>query len=275
MHRPIAQAALLLFSGLLLGSCSQAPESSEEASMAAPDITGSSAARGVAFDFNFTFALPARAIAKVQRQHVAACEQLGIARCRIVGVGFDQEARDQASGSLSLLLAPTDAYGFAGRAVDVVEAAKGEIDTALVRGRDAGGALVQARQSQNDAGAEIARLEARLRQAGLSEGERRDLSAKLEELHRSAGEQTATVRENTEALAVTPVSFRYVDQGALKGENRFLRATSQSWTGVQDMLIIGVILLGYLLPWALVIGGAIYLVRLVRRRLRRSDEVSA
>ena len=50
---------------------------------AGPDVAPS-AAPGVAFDYSYTFRLADDRIAKVQEEHAAACETLGIQRCRIV-----------------------------------------------------------------------------------------------------------------------------------------------------------------------------------------------
>ncbi|HMN84711.1 MAG TPA: hypothetical protein PKA74_01795, partial [Bauldia sp.] len=44
------------------------------------------AAPGVAFNYRYAFSLPAGQIAAAQEAHAAACEQLGIARCRITGM---------------------------------------------------------------------------------------------------------------------------------------------------------------------------------------------
>ncbi|MBB4856745.1 hypothetical protein HNO88_000042 [Novosphingobium chloroacetimidivorans] len=270
MRGMFLRTATALAPVLLIVACGKAEQPAEESAsttdMAAPDVTGSSATRGVAFVFNYTFALPARAIAKVQRQHVTECERLGATRCRVTGITFDQQHGKSASGSLNLLLAPGDAYTYAGRAADIVEAAKGEIDTAMVDGRDAAGAIDQARNSQADARAEIARIDARLRAKNLSESERSTLTTRLEELHRAAGEQVSVQRESESALATTPVSFHYVEHGALGGDNRFIRAAGQSWGGVQDALILGMILLGYLLPWAVLIGAGVFIVRWLQRR---------
>lgn len=253
---------------ILLAGCSQAPQSGEDtaAEVQAPDITGSSAAAGVAFTFNYTFLLPAKAIAKVQRQHVTACEQLGIDRCRINGITFNQTKTDQASGSLSLLLAPADAYRFSGDAVRAVEAVKGEIAEARVEGRDAIGAGEQATQGQSSAQSEMTVLQERLKQPNLSEMERRDLNLQLQEQRRLSQENAAARQESRRSLTVTPVSFSYNGQGALAGEGRFSRAARESWNGLQDMLIVVMVVMGYLLPWALVIGIGYYTVQRFKRR---------
>ena len=262
----------LLAPVLLMTGCGQASDQAGE-SMAGTDVTGSSAAKGVAFDFSYDFTLPARAISKVQRQHVTLCEQLGATRCRITGIRYDQTAPDQATGSLDLLLSPADAYRAASAAVDLVEAAHGQIDRALVAGSDAAGAIDGAREAQGDVSAQIQQLEARLKQPKLTEAERIAISGRLELLRESATEQARTQREAQRSLAVTPIHMTYASQGALVGESRFARAAAQSWSGLQDMLILVIVVAGYGIPWLLAGGLVVYLVRRLQRytRSRRSE----
>ena len=252
---------------ILLAGCGEAPK--EEAG---EDFTRSSAAQRVSFAFDYRFALPPKAIAKVQRQHVTACERLGVARCRMVGISYSQQNSDDATASLDLRLAPSDAFSFANQGVDAVEAAKGEIETAFVKGEDAGAKIDQAEQGKAEARAEIARLEARLKQAGLSDGERRDLSARQEQLHQTLQQNSNAQREGEQSLATTPVNFSYASQGALNGENRFARAAMQSWQGLQTMAILIMVVLGYLVPWVLVAAVVLYLFRFVRKRVRLNED---
>ena len=47
-----------------------------------------SAAPGVAFNYRYAFRLPGERISAVQEQHAAACEKLGLDRCRITGMRY-------------------------------------------------------------------------------------------------------------------------------------------------------------------------------------------
>ena len=258
----------------LSAGCGKAPDSAQEATadQAGTDITGSSAARGVAFQFSYDFILPARAISKVQRQHVAQCEQLGLARCRVSGIRYDQRSPTQAAGSLDLLLAPSDAYRFASNAIGIVEAGSGQIDKALVEGSDAQSTIVQAQEQKGDVETEIQRAEARLKDKGLTRSERDSLNAQIEQWRRQALEQAQTQRSAAQSLAISPVHFGYDSQGALHGENRFIRAVAQSWSGLVDMIILAVIVLGYAIPWLLIGGAIIFGLRKVGRIRERKAE---
>jgi hypothetical protein len=271
MRRRFCKASGLLVPALLISACSKAPDQAGESS-AGIDVTGSRAAKGVAFDFSYDFILPARTISKVQRQHVTLCEQLGAGRCRISGIRYDQTAPDHATGSLDLLLSPADAYRTASAAVDTVEQAHGLIDRALVSGSDAAGAIDDARAAQEDTSTQIRQLEARLKQPKLTEAERMDITGRLDLLRQGAAEQARTEQDGQRSLTVTPIHMTYDSQGALTGENRFARAAAQSWSGLQDMLILVMVVAGYAIPWLLVGALAIYLTRRFQRYNRRHVE---
>jgi plasmid stabilization system protein ParE len=263
--RGIATAIVgLVLPVLLLSGCGSAENPADQA--AGPDFTSSSATRGVAFSFNYEFTLPPKAISKVQRQHVAACEQLGASRCRITGVAFDQRSGDAAEAALDLLLATTDAYRFASQGVDAVEAAKGEIASAVVQGSDAATGIAEAKQGETDTYGEINRIEAQLKDRKLPSVERSRLISRLEQLRQTLSEQAKSKRDGEQSLAVTPVHFGYDSEGVLAGENRFVRAAYQSWNGLQTMLVMVLVVLGYVLPWALLAAAVTYGIRFGRKR---------
>ena len=64
------------------------PAAQEAASDAAGPDVALNAAPGVAFDYSYTFRLADDRIAKVQDEHAAACETLGVQHCRIVDVRY-------------------------------------------------------------------------------------------------------------------------------------------------------------------------------------------
>src|SRR5690349_9797876 len=100
--------AFALFTALLLAGCgggsedhSSAPTRSDAADSVAeesdqpraPGVTPT-AAPGVAFNYHYAFDLPGLRISAVQEQHAASCERLGVSRCRITGMNFEQNGED-------------------------------------------------------------------------------------------------------------------------------------------------------------------------------------
>lgn len=247
-----------------------APASKAEASVpgkAGPDI-GSAVAPGVAFTYQYAFTLPAKAISGVQREHAAACERLGTARCRVTGMRYEQPGEDEVAASLDFLLAPDLAHRFGSEGIAAVEAADGEVDQASVNGEDAGGAVTLSQQNSAANQAEIERLETRLSAKGLGKDERAELTRRVEDLRGVLRGEAELRRGKEAAIASTPVSFAYSSEGLLGSQGSFGKAAGASWGNVETMLSVMVLVLGYAFPWLLLAGVVILAWRLLKARRR-------
>ncbi len=71
-----------------------ASESMSADAVAGPNVRVS-AAPGVAFNYRYAFRVPDAKIAAVQEEHAAACETLGLSRCRITGMRYSLIDEDQ------------------------------------------------------------------------------------------------------------------------------------------------------------------------------------
>lgn len=264
---PIPLIALSI--ALLLSAC--ADKKSEEAASdqsattesAGPAISGA-VAPGVAFRYNYAFTLPGKSISQVQRQHAAACQNLGPSRCRVTAIAYDQPGEDQVSAQLDLLLAPDLAHRFANEGIAAVERAEGELDNAHVVGENAGDAikLSQADSAANEA--EIARIEARLAAKGLTNAERVELRQQIATLREQQRGQAQDRKAKEASIATTPVVFGYASEDILSGKGTFSKAAGASWSSVQSLLAFVTLLLGLALPWALLAAGGFYLWRALR-----------
>ena len=98
MRRSLAFALLLLTAGCDRASDHENATRADDR-LSGPTGVGPTAAAGVAFNYLYTFRLPAERIAGLQEEHATACEKLGAARCRITGMVYrlsgerDVEAR--------------------------------------------------------------------------------------------------------------------------------------------------------------------------------------
>lgn len=258
-------AALALAAGL--GACSQQQEASEdlktfdveetqtEAASRAPGITPT-AAPGVAFNYQYGFVLPDGNISAAQEAHAAACEKLGMSRCRITGMTYQLDGRDRVHGTLRLSIDPLLARGFGKDAIAVIAAQEGRLRSAEITGDDQNPALDDAARRQGNADQRIAQLEADLAKA-KGENERvqlreqiRQLRAEIEQAQGQAAEAEARIRR-------TPMTFTYQGGGAsgrgFDGENPVVEA----WYLFVDSLatLVSFVLKGLalLLPWVLLL----------------------
>lgn len=234
---------------------------------AGPDI-GGAVAPGVAFTYQYAFTLPAKAISGIQRQHAAACERLGTARCRVTGMRYEQPGEEKVTATLDFLLAPDLAHRFGAESIAAVEAANGKVDQASVNGEDAGSVITLSQQNSAANQVEVERLEARLKAGGLGKDERGELTRRIENLRAQMRDEVEIRRGKEAAIASTPVSFAYSSEGLLGTKGSFGKAVGASWGNVETMFSVMVLILGYAFPWLLLAGVAILAWRLIKARRR-------
>jgi hypothetical protein len=239
-----------------------APPAPAEARGPRPPGVAPTAAPGVAFNYGYAFELPAERIAPIQEQHASACEKLGVENCRITGMRYELTGEDEVRAQLAFKLNPALARKFGREAIDMVDKADGRLTLAQITGEDVGSRIEQGGREQVGLGEELRRIEQQLARGGLSSAERVELQAQAqslrERLRMGQSEQTARRAQ----LATTPMVFNY-DAG--EADRSFGAALSEAFEGALDFARGFLILLIYLLPFAL----AALLVWLVGRWVQR------
>lgn len=237
---------------------SESPAVNEEAAdpAAAPRI-GIEAAPGVAFDYAYTFRLADDRISKVQEEHAAACETLGIKRCRIVDVRYQLTDEKLVEAQTQFKLEPGIARRFGANAIASVEKAEGVLADASVAGEDVGTEILASQQRSAGSEAEIARLAERLKSGGLDKRERAELLAQISQLRGEIGNEREARRSGEARIAWTSVAFNYASDGGLPGighENPFASASETLMRSGSTALSFVLTLGAALLPWALLLG---------------------
>lgn len=244
--------------------------------MSAPDIAPQTAP-GVAFTYRYAFVLPDERIAAVQEQHAAACEKLGIARCRVTGMRYTLVEEDRVEALLQFKLAPDLARGFGKEGIAAVEKAAGKLIDAAISGDDVGTRITASQKRSGDLAAQISRIEARLAGGGLSADERVELRQQIERLRQQQQAERETRSSGEEALANTPMTYTYAgDAGFSLGGDPFGDAARGSWSSFTTMLSLMLLAIGVLLPWAILAALLVLVWRSppVRRLLRRPAPVA-
>lgn len=248
---------------ILLASCSDdsgdyAAEDIATADMeAGPDIDPV-AAPGVAMSFAYDYRLDDDAIAGVQEVHAAACEELGLSRCRIAGFDYRITPDEEVVADLQIHVDPRIARAFGKDATAAVEQAKGELARMQFDGEDMSTLIEDGQRGARAARDEIATIEAQLANAqNLSEEEAAQLRRRLAELRDRARGTETQVADAEARLAVTPMNFSYygdVGVPGFGGEDPVEQAW-EAFVGSFVMLVRFVLLtLATLLPWALLVG---------------------
>ncbi len=245
------------------------PAAQEAASDAAGPDVALNAAPGVAFDYSYTFRLADDRIAKVQEEHAAACETLGVQHCRIVDVRYQLNDEKLIEAQTQFKLDPGIARKFGANALASVEKAEGVLADASVNGEDVGTEILASQQRSAGSEVEIARLEERLKQGGLDKRERAELLSQIAALRGQLGDERQSRRAGEARIAWTSVAFNYASDGGLPGigrENPF----SNAWTtllGSGGTLLSVILVAGAaILPWALLAALVAFLWRRFRGR---------
>lgn len=236
----------------------------------APDIDPS-AAPGVAFDYALRLGVPDDRISELQESHADACEEMGLARCQIVGMAFDRSNEGRVHGSLTFLLVPTEARDFARDAVASAEEVGGTLLSSRFSGEEVQSAIDDSRRSEDRIEARLAEIERTLDAGGLSDDRRAQLEAEAADLRaRLAGERQAQ-ETNERRLAKSPLTIAYVGEysygrkplGQIADEG--LQAGRTSLTALFTVLVY---LVTVLLPWVLAGGLLIFGLRWLSGRAR-------
>ncbi len=224
----------------------------ESATMKAGPGVSPSAAPGVAFNYHYAFRIPDAKISAVQEQHAAACETLGLSRCRITGMRYTLEDEDVVSASLAFKLDPSLARKFGKDAIASVEKAEGILVDSAIEGVDVGSGITASQRRSSDLGAELNRIEARLKAGGLGDRERTELQEQAAGMREQLDSERNNRREGEASLATTPMEFTYRGGEGIPGfdsGNPFTKATKTAVSSAASMLGFVLLVVGVLLPW--------------------------
>lgn len=220
---PLIRTAFLPLTFLAaLAACSNgADQPSKSSSREASDISqppniAPSAAPGVAFTYDYRFNLPDKRISASQEAHAAACEGLGLQRCRITGMTYAVDGDDNVRASLALKLDPAIARRFGKAATNVVDREGGKLDSLEIGSSDEGQKIGDASASRAQIDRRTADLQAQLAKARPGE-ERAAIIQEIDALKAEADRMQIAVASSTAALASTPMSFVYYGRGGAPG----------------------------------------------------------
>ena len=240
------------------------------------DIT---AAPGVAFNYRYAFRLPANRIASVQEQHAQACEKLGVNRCRITGMRYRLVNERDIEAMLAFKLDPAIARHFGKAGVETVVQSEGMLIESEISGVDAGAAIKAADRTRAQLADDLRRVVEQLGRRGLSSEERLRLQSEAEQIRRSIRATQATLDEQQESLATTPVAFHYGSGDLVPGfdaRSPMRDAIEQAGNNLIGGLAFLLVVIVSLLPW-MVIGwlGWLAVRRWLPRLTRRDQPASA
>lgn len=280
----------LLVLALAISGCGQAPQgdrgstsgqarSEAPAQEAAADVLEApagvavTAAPGVAFNYRYAFSLPAERISAAQEEHAAACEKLGIARCRITGLRYQLLGENQVEAMLAFKLDPTLARQFGKEGIAAIQKAEGTLVDAEITGTDAGAEITRIATERARAQEDLARIDRELARSGLPASERTELQQQRAEIAQRIETGRTATSEQRESLANTPMTFDYRSGRAIRGFDAGAPLTSSLdllAASAQATLAFVLGAIAVLGPPALVLLIGLLVWRWLRPRVRRA-----
>ena len=269
------------FIGLVvLAGCSQSGQNhgrqaeADNAVSSAADLSDQSggpnvsptAAPGVAFNYHYTFRLPAERIIGVQEAHAQACEKLGVARCRITGMNFRRAGDHYIQAQLDLKLDPAIARAFGKQGTETVTRADGLLAEEEITGEDVGTAIEAASREQGQQSDQLHRIEAQLARPGLGSAERAQLQADAQRLREASAASQAGKAEKQESLARTPMTFAYESGEMAPGIRRSLHNGFDNLAGGLEVMLTLAI---SLLPWIVLALLIWWAIRFLKARITK------
>jgi hypothetical protein len=222
---------------------------------------------------------PARPeIAAAQETHAAACERLGVARCRITGMRYRLAGENAVEAMLTFKLDPTLARAFGKEGIAAIQQAEGRLVDAEITGTDAGAEIARLAGERARARDELARIDRELARTNLSASERAELQRQRADLVGQIEQVQSASGAQRESLANTPMTFDYRSGPAVRGFD-----ASAPLSSALDLLagsaqatlafVLGA--LAILAPPGLVLGLGLLLWRWLRPRFRREATAPA
>jgi len=223
----------------------------------------------IAYTYGYSFRLDRDRIAAVQERHLALCRRLGAALCRVTAMQRGETAGGDAGASLKLQVSAALADRFGNGLVAIASEGGGETVDRSIAAEDLSRQMIDSEARIRTREVLIQRLtillqtrSGNIEQAVAAE---RAINAAQEELEAAR----AALAEMRGRVAMSAVEIAYATRGAAPvPANPVVEALRQVTSTASSSLGAMILIVGLIMPWAIV-GGLLFL--LVRKVLRRRE----
>ena len=226
----------------------------------------------LAYSYAYGVEAAAGRIRALMAQDQAGCAAAGPASCQVTGANLSAAGPDQVSAKLTFKATPAWLTGYGDRLAHDVEAAGGRLVQSNVTTEDLTRQIVDTDATVRAKTALRDRLQQMLQ---TRSGPLDDLLSVEEKLAEVQGELDATTSELAvmrERVATSDVTIEYNSTGVLAPKGVW-SPIGQAVSGVTAALALTVAamiyVVAYLLPWALVAGAIVWLIRRALRKRRK------
>lgn len=222
----------------------------------------------IAYIYEYGFRLPASKIPAAQLAHITMCEQRGPTVCRVLNLNNDSNEGEYAGASLQLAVATPQARLFSGELADAIKDHDGETISNTIQGEDLTKEIVDTEARLRSRELLSARLTEVLRTKNGSVDELIAAERGVTEINEEIDRVRNWLQEMRGRVAYSKVTLNYGSFSANGGG--FTRPISTAFNSAVPILgrsfAAAVLFLSVTVPWALLIGGGIFMITWLRRR---------
>jgi hypothetical protein len=227
----------------------------------------------IAYSYSFSYELPEDRIAKVQADHIVLCDRLGLAHCHVLSMKNGTSGGEATDSALKLSVDARMARSFSTKLAAIVGGEGGKQDESSITAEDLSKQVVDTEAHLRAKQVLADRLMTLLK---TRNGPVADLVAaerSVSEVQEEIDTAQSWLAEARGRVDMSSIEISYRSGGMATG---FFAPLSKSVTTMGGFLgrSLSVIITGLaiLLPWVLLIGGGVMLVRYLRRRLNSDGE---
>jgi uncharacterized protein YlxW (UPF0749 family) len=246
-------------------SASAAPAAANDATPKPLTVT----APELAYAYDYSVQAPARDVPHLVRQHEAECAMAGATVCQVVGATTKAIGHDDVSGRLEIRATPAWIAKFRDRIEDDVKALGGKISAAETNTDDLSGSLVDT-QAALRAKIELRdRLETLLKTHNGKIKDLVDLEQRVSDVQSDIDQAQSELAVMKTRVQTSKLVIEYSSLSVMAPDSAFhpLAQSAHSFTRhVAAGVAVIIDMISVILPFALVIGGGVWIFYRKRRR---------
>jgi hypothetical protein len=225
----------------------------------------------LAMAYQLRLALPSDQVRPMMESHQDACERAGPTQCQVLGADAKSEGRDDESATLNLRATPAWMREFRTRAEADAKDAHGRILQSGTASEDLAKAIGDTQAGQKTRVEEEARLKDLLVRRTRHVGDSLAVEQEITQVQNDLNAQASALQDMQDRVAMQTLTIAYESTGQVEpsGPNAPVASAAKAfWGNMMSVLGALVVMASYLLPVALLIGGAAWLFgRLQRPKL--------
>jgi hypothetical protein len=246
------------------GRTSTPPGSTVERDGTPPNAASVQITPMLAYAYDYGIVAPAANIRALVQKEADVCKAAGAAQCEITGVTIDQVASDQVTGQLTLKATPAWLNGYEQRLASDAQGGGGTLTKTHVTTEDLSRQIIDTQAAVNAKTALRDRLQQMLQTRDASLSDLLEVQDKLTDAQADLDATNSELATMKERVATSDVTIEYSSTGVIAPQGSWspLDGAISGAASVLAMSLAAIVyLVAFVLPWAAIIGGLLWLFR--------------